>query len=135
VIYLDSSVVLAQLFAEDRTPPAALWLEPLTASRLLQYEVWVRVHARRLEAPHGSKVRDLLDGIAYIELSPPVLARALEPFPQPVRTLDALHLATMEFLRGHGQAVELASYDTRLLAAARSLGIPARPLGSVRPAV
>lgn len=128
MIYLDASVALAQLFADDRTPPPELWREPLTASRLLQYEVWVRVHARRLDAPHGGKVRDLLDGVTYIELAPPVLARALEPFPLPVRTLDALHLATMEFLRDHGQQIELASYDARLLAAARSLGIRTRPL-------
>jgi predicted nucleic acid-binding protein len=128
VIYLDTSVALAQLFAEDRTPPPDLWQEPLTASRLLQYEVWVRVQARRLEVSHGDKVRDLLDGVTYVELASPVLARALDPFPAPVRTLDALHLATMEFLRGHGQPIELASYDRRLVAAARSLGIPTRRL-------
>ena len=128
MIYLDSSVALAQLFAEDHTPPPDLWREPLAASRLLQYEVWMRVHARQLEVAHGEKVRNLLDGVAYIELAPPLLARALEPFPVPVRTLDALHLATMEFLRGHGQPIELASYDARLLAAARSLGIPTRRL-------
>ena len=57
-------------------------------------------------------------------LAPPVLARALEPFPSPVRTLDALHLASMEFLRAHGQIVNLASYDDRLRAAARALRIP-----------
>jgi predicted nucleic acid-binding protein len=128
VIYLDASVVLAQLFAEDRQPPEALWREPLTASRLLQYEVWTRVHAHRLEAPHGDRVRALLDGVAYIELAPPVLARALEPFPAPVRTLDALHLATMDFLQDQGQAIELASYDQRLLTAARALRIPTRRL-------
>jgi hypothetical protein len=128
VIYLDSSVALAQLFAEDRLPPEDLWREPLTASRLLQYEVWARVHARRLEASHGDKVRELLDGVAYIELTPLVLARALEPFPVLVRTLDALHLATMDFVQGHGQAIELASYDARLLAAARALQIPTRRL-------
>jgi predicted nucleic acid-binding protein len=128
MIYLDASVALAQLFAEDRQPSEDLWREPLTASRLLQYEVWARVHARRLEARHGDKVRDLLDGVAYIELTPLVLARAMDPFPVPVRTLDALHLATMAFLRGRGQAVELASYDGRLLAAARALEIPTRRL-------
>jgi len=128
VIYLDSSVALAQLFAEDRQPPEDLWREPLTASRLLQYEVWARVHARRLEASHGDKVRDLLDGVAYIELTPLVLARALEPFPLPVRTLDALHLATIDFVQDRGQAIELASYDPRLLTAARALRIPTRRL-------
>ncbi len=128
MIYLDASVALAQLFAEDRKPAEDLWRESLTASRLLQYEVWARVHARRLEARHGDKVRDLLDGVAYIELTPLVLARAVDPFPVPVRTLDAMHLATMAFLRDHGLAIELASYDARLVAAARAIDIPTRSL-------
>jgi hypothetical protein len=34
----------------------------------------------------------------------------------------------MELLRAHGQAVRLASYDDRLLAAARALGIPIHKL-------
>jgi len=69
-------------------------------------------------------VRALLARVALIELAPAVLARALEPFPRPVRPFDALHLASLEFLRAHGQIVRLASYDERLLAAARALAIP-----------
>jgi hypothetical protein len=61
---------------------------------------------------------------AYVELTPLILTRASEPFPAPVRTLDAIHLATIDFLRGEGKAIELASYDERLLAAARTLRIP-----------
>jgi hypothetical protein len=41
-----------------------------------------------------------------------------------VRTLDALHLASITFLLGRGQTVELASYDDRLVAAARALAVP-----------
>jgi len=124
VIYLDSSVVLVQLLVEDRVPPERLWGEPLTASRLLEYEVWTRIHARRLGQSHGDAVRALIGRLALIELAPPVLVRALEPFPRPVRTLDALHLASIEFLRAQGQAPALASYDARLVAAARALKIP-----------
>jgi hypothetical protein len=63
-----------------------------------------------------------------VELADPVLARALEPFPLPVRTLDALHLATIEFLRGQGREVELASYNQRIVAAARRLNSPTADL-------
>ena len=101
----------------------SLWQEELTASRLLQYEIWNRLNARRLARSHGEDARALIDGIALIELSPPVLERALEPFPTPVRTLDSLHLASIEFLRDQGQTIELASYDKRLTKAARALGI------------
>ena len=53
-----------------------------------------------------------------------MLARALGAFPVPLRTLDALHLASLDYLRGRRQAVELASYDRRMTAAARAMGIP-----------
>jgi hypothetical protein len=124
VIYLDSSVALPHLLAEDRSPPEAIWKAPLISSRLLEYEVWNRLHARGLGRSHGNEVRALIGRLALIELDPPVLARALEPFPVPVRTLDALHLASIDFLRSRRQAVELLSYDERLLTAARALRIP-----------
>jgi len=123
MIYLDTSVALAQLLAEDRKPPAELWAEPLVSSRLLEYEIWTRIHARRLAEGHGEAVRTLLARVAFVELDRRVLARALEPFPAPVGTLDALHLASAEFVREHGQEVVLASYDRQMLRAARLLGL------------
>ena len=128
MIYLDTSVVLAQLLAEDRIPPQEIWSEPLISSRLLEYELWTRIHARKLGRSHGDAVRTLLGGLALLELVPPVLARALEPFPVAVRTLDALHLASMDFLLGRGQTLRLASYDDRLSEAATRLGIPSYTL-------
>lgn len=124
MIYLDTSVALAQLLAEDRIPPASLWDETLVSSRLLEYETWNRLHAHGLATSHGEHARELLQRVALLELAPPVLARALEPFPVRVRTLDALHLASIQFLRERRQEVVLASYDARLLAAARRLRIP-----------
>ena len=124
MIYIDSSVALAYLLAETRIPSAAFWNGELVSSRLLEYEVWNRLHARQLGTPLGVETRSLLEGIKLIELSDPVLARALERWPIPVRTLDGLHLATLDFLRREGEPVELASYDGRLLAAARALSIP-----------
>ena len=124
MIYLDSSVALAHLLAEDRSPPESIWRGSLVSSRLLEYELWNRIHARRLGRSHGEEARTLIGHVALVELAPPVLARVLEPFPIPVRTLDALHLASIEFLRARGQTVELASFDEWLLAAARALHIP-----------
>ncbi len=124
MIYLDTSVALAHLLAEDRSPPERLWSEPLISSRLIEYEIWTRIHARKLGRSHADEVRALLSRLALIELAQPVLARALEPFPKPVRTLDALHLASMEFLRNQGQSVALASYDDRLITSARALRFP-----------
>lgn len=128
MIYLDTSVALAQILAEDRVPPEALWRETLISSRLLEYEVWTRIHSRRLTDSHSDLVRALLGRVAFLELVPPVLARALEAFPTTVRTLDALHLASMDFLRNHEQRPLLASYDERLLAAAKALHFDIHPL-------
>jgi hypothetical protein len=121
VIYLDTSVALAQLFAEDRVPPSSIWDEELISSRLLEYELWTRVHARGLARSHGEAVRTLLLRIGLVELVAPVLLRAIEPFPVPMRTLDALHLSSLDFLRELGQDIRLASYDARQVAAARAL--------------
>lgn len=123
MIYLDSSVALAQLLSEDRTPREDLWEEPLVASRLLEYEVWNAIHRRRLDRSHGEEARRIVGAVAIVELSREVLRRATEPFPTPVRTLDALHLASMLFLIEQGIDLQLASYDHRLLEAANALEI------------
>ncbi|MEZ4457590.1 MAG: PIN domain-containing protein [Gemmatimonadales bacterium] len=106
-------------------PSAALWEQPMVTSRLLEYELWTRLNGRGLGASHRALAEALLARLAFVELLRPVLVRAVEPFPTPVRTLDALHLASMEFLRRAGQAITLASYDSRLTAAAARLGVDA----------
>ena len=119
----DLSRQFVYLLAEDRYPTHALWDQPIVSSRLLECEVWNRINTRRLADSHGDIVRSLIGRIAMIEMVPPVLKRALEPFPAPVRTLDAIHLAAIEFIRSHGASVQLASYDERLVGTARLMGI------------
>jgi predicted nucleic acid-binding protein len=127
MIYLDSSVALAVLFTEMRAPPREFWRAGFVASRLLEYEVMNRVHAQRLDAAKVAAARQLIESVELVELTPAVLARALAPFPLRVRTLDALHLATMVYLREQQQDIVLATYDERLAAAAAALGFaPAR---------
>jgi len=123
MIYVDTSVALAHLLAEDQQPPESLWTETLVSSRLIEFEIWTRVHARKLGQSHGELVREMLGRLALLELASTVLARALEPFPVPVRTLDALHLASAYFLRAQGQQIRLASYDERMRAAAERIGL------------
>jgi hypothetical protein len=128
VIYADTSVLLAQLLADDLRPPPSLWEEPLVSSRLAEYEVWTRLHARRLARSHGEAARELLARISFLELSPIVLARALEQFPRAVRTLDALHLASLHFLRARRLNISLATYDRSMRAAAERMRFPLVPL-------
>lgn len=128
MIYVDTSVLLGQLLAEDRKPPASLWSETLVSSRLAEYEIWTRIHARGLVASHGDAAREMLARLSLLELLPMVLARCLDPFPTPVRTLDALHLASIHYLRERRLGVRLATYDGRMATAARAMGLPLVPL-------
>jgi predicted nucleic acid-binding protein len=123
VIYIDSSVALARLLLEPRSPPERLWQERLVSSQLLEYEVWNRIHAYNLAGRVGDEVQKLLMRVGMVEMTRSVLAKALEPLPISLRTLDSLHLATMDFVRAQGEIVELASYDHRLVAGAQALGI------------
>ena len=126
MICLDTSVALAHLLAEDRQPPASLWDETLVSSRLLEYEVWAPLHGRGLAGAYGETARWLIGRVAMLELTPSVLARALDAFPGsgPLRTLDALHLASCAYLLDRGQEVALASYDRRMTDVARAMDVP-----------
>src|SRR3954447_11212742 len=68
MIYLDSSVALAHLLAEDRFPSATLWDQALVSSRLLECEVWNRINAHQLQNSHGAAVRNLIGRVAMIEM-------------------------------------------------------------------
>jgi len=128
MIYVDTSVLLAALLAEDRHPDDEFWGGTLVSSRLLEYETWGRLHARRLVKSHGEDAHTLIGRVALLELVSPVVSRVLDPFPVPVRTLDALHLASAEFLQRRNAAIRLATYDPRLSTAAEALGITLYPL-------
>jgi hypothetical protein len=128
VKYLDSSVVLAEVLAEGRRPSPDFWSGPLVSSRLLTIEVWTRMQAYGVRESHADGVRKLLEGVNILEMDLPVLARAHEPFPKPIRALDAIHLSSADFLRDQGQEVTVATYDRRMSAAARDMGFELYPL-------
>lgn len=124
MIYVDTSVLLAHLLDEQRQPPASLWSESLVTSRLTHFETWVNLHARGLGASHAEASREVLARLGVVELHPLATQRALEPFPVVIRTLDALHLSAIDYLRSQRQQVTLATYDSRLATAAEALDIP-----------
>jgi hypothetical protein len=88
----------------------------------------VRLHARKLAASHGDVAREALGRLAVVDVSATVLERVLEPFPVPVRALDALHLATLSFLASQRQRLKVATYDLRMADAAARLGFDLHPL-------
>ena len=62
MIYVDPSVVVAHLLAEGRCPPARLRDEHLVSSRLLEYELWNRLHSRVLAAPDDERTLAMVKG-------------------------------------------------------------------------
>lgn len=122
MIYLDSSVALADILRQERRPASAFWMQRFTSSRLLQYEVWNRLHAYQASAYRHEKARAILKRIGYQEMTGTTLIRALRPFPYPIRTLDGLHLATMDHLRTRGIFATLATYDRHLGKVATAMG-------------
>jgi predicted nucleic acid-binding protein len=129
VIYIDTSVVLSHVLAEDVRPSADFWdADERVASRLTEYEAWVRLHGYAKGPTHGRTLALTLATVHLLELDDGVCARCRAPFPVPIRTLDALHLATADFLRDQGFTVQVATYDARMRDAALAMGFALAPL-------
>jgi hypothetical protein len=63
-----------------------------------------------------------------ISISDQILERAGRPFPgEPVRTLDAIHLATLESLGETPQLVTVVTRDGRIALNAHALGYAVAP--------
>jgi hypothetical protein len=77
-----------------------------------------------LAATQQTDVHALLARISFVEMTRTALARAVDPFPVRIRSLDAMHLATIVYLQGEGHEIQLDSYDDRMLTAASAIGIP-----------
>lgn len=68
-------------------------------------------------------VLDALSLLETIEITPAVLARAAEPFPVQIRTLDAIHLAAALLWReASEETITVATHDATLSLAARASG-------------
>ena len=121
MIYVDTSVVLARLLGEQGPAAESFWDGALVASRLVEYETWNCLRTYEASETHGEIASALLGRISFVELRGPVLERALQPFPSPVGTLDALHLASADFLRARSPKLRIATYDERFATAARAM--------------
>lgn len=128
--YVDSSVVLR--FILDQPGQLDQWTEitnPIS-SELLRIECLRTLDNARIRyalddslvAEKRGALLQILDRITFLGLDPDVLARAAEPFPTVVRSLDALHLATLLHVPEEIGELVLATHDDELAAAATALG-------------
>jgi uncharacterized protein len=134
IAYLDTSALLRLILRE----PGSLRLqdvksfEALVSSELLAVESHRTIDRLRLQGTleieeataRSETVRHWLESVDLVLLRPPILARASEPFPSPIGTLDAIHLATALVWRDRtGRELTMATHDSGLAGAARAFGI------------
>ena len=68
-------------------------------------------------ASYRGDARQLVQRVNLLKMSAVVLGRALRPFARSLRTLNVLHLTSLDVLRSQGRLPMLASCDERLAAA------------------
>ena len=132
IAYLDTSVLLRLVLREPGALKGLRSAETLVSSELLAVESLRTIDRLRLQgalsvdeaALRGQMVTEWLEAVDLVLLQRTVLARASEPFPTPLGTLDALHLATALVWRDRmHRSLIMATHDVDLAQAARSFGI------------
>jgi predicted nucleic acid-binding protein len=136
IAYLDTSALLRLVLRESGSLDKEVrsW-EGLVSSELLAVESLRTIDRLRLQgdlsaeeaASRRATAMEWLEAVDLVLLQRPILARASEPFPTPLGTLDALHLATALVWRDRmHQALVMATHDRDLALAARSFGLDVR---------
>jgi len=138
-VYAESSAVISWLLGEDtgnRVRQILRRAKLIAASELTILEC-ERVLIRALtigEIDEGTAAdrRAALSAAAahwhILRVSPEIVERAGHPFPaEPIRTLDAIHLASALTARSAISRLELLSLDSRIRESGRQLGFRLRP--------
>jgi len=132
VRYIESSALVAALLENDVAARAAIRAPGLriTSAVTLAEADRAVIRARTTgrisdaEARAAARtVRALERRIDVINVTDVILARVRRPFPvEPVRTPDAIHLASIEVLGSPPDATTVVTRDERVRANARALG-------------
>ena len=132
IAYLDTSALLRLVLREPGALKELRSGKALVSSELLAVESLRTIDRLRLQgalsaeeaASRRATVTEWLEAVDLVRVQPPVLARASEPFPTPLGTLDALHVATALVWQDRmRQALVMATHDRDLALGARSFGI------------
>jgi predicted nucleic acid-binding protein len=138
-LYAESSAILSWLLDEDSAAEVRALLEAedlITASDLTLIEcerVLLRASAlgELTETEAADRRGHLTEACSHwqiLRISPEIVDRARRPFPgEPIRTLDAIHLASALTARAAIPGLKLLSLDDRIRRAARALGLETIP--------
>lgn len=132
VTYVESSALVAALLEHDtdvtkRLPAGTRRVtSALTFSEVGRAIIRARMTGRLAADDEKAAVRALRTferRCFVVDVNHAVLDRVRRPFPvEPIRTLDAIHLATAELLGEPPQLVTIVTRDERIRANARALG-------------
>jgi len=131
IAYLDPSVVLRLVLGEPDRLSEWEALSGAVASALTEVECLrtldrlARAGVLQAEdlADRRTAVYQLLEGVEVVDVGRPILRRASGPFPTPLGTLDAIHLASaMAWREARSQELLMATHDRGLGTAARAMG-------------
>lgn len=131
-VYLDSSVLLRKVLRQAGSLREWAAVRTGVASALVETECLRTLDRLRLRVGLSDKelarrretVFRLLESIEVVEVTAAVLARAAQPLPTELGTLDAIHLATALLWREHsGGDIIVATHDAALGVAARACGL------------
>lgn len=132
IAYVDSSVVLRLVLGQPDALAAWPGVRQGVGSELVGVECLRTldrlVHTRAIDAEHSRALREaiyrVIETLEQVALTRPVLARAAQPLPVPLGTLDALHLATaLLWSETRDTDLVLLTHDQALAAAARACGL------------
>lgn len=138
IAYLDASVLLRVVLGEPGRLKEWPAIEEGVASALAEVECLRTLDRLRLRgalsdqemAERRGAMLELLDAVALVEVTAPVLRRAADPFPTPLGTLDAIHLATaLAWREERDSPLLLATHDASLGLGARACGFTVIGLG------
>jgi predicted nucleic acid-binding protein len=139
ILYAESSAVAAWLLLEERAPAIRATLsgaEAVLASdlTLLESDRALRraVELGRISEAEAMTRRGALSraaaGWSWMRLAPAILERARAAFPlEPVRSLDALHLASALAALAAVRRLTMLSIDERVRRNAKALGLAVAP--------
>jgi predicted nucleic acid-binding protein len=132
IVYADSSVLLRLVLGRAEALPEWKLVDTAIASALAEVECMRALDRMRLAeglpdeiiAERRHAIYDLLQAVELAGITSSVLARAAQPFPTVIRTLDAIHLATALIWRErYRRDIAMATHDRALAAGARAMGM------------
>jgi predicted nucleic acid-binding protein len=132
IAYVDSSVLLRHVLRQPGALKEWRTIERGVASALVEVECFRTLDRLRLRSQVANErlavwretIFRLLETVEVVEPTRPVLARAAQPLPTELGTLDAIHLATALLWRERaGTELVMATHDTALGLAARASGL------------